>query len=246
MNPQHEQVTAALDLLADGLRPYVEDKLKATFRDNWSQTARGSFRDARSLGNSDDDQLAWDAHSLLTVMWDQWNAAFRHDLGHQERSLVSELRDVRNKWAHQHDFDFDDAYRTYDSVLRLLTAIRAPNVDTARQKKVELLEAHVADRIQRQLQRAAFDRSKWWVIVIYALCCLAVTWHMMTSSQSGTTALVSFVVLVFLYMAYQQFKLDVPFIHGPRECPRCRKIVYRNECPYCEASVSSDVTPAVG
>jgi hypothetical protein len=34
-------------------------------------------------------------------MWDNWNDVFRNVLGHAERSLVSELRDWRNKWAHQ-------------------------------------------------------------------------------------------------------------------------------------------------
>jgi hypothetical protein len=33
-------------------------------------------------------------------MWDQWNVVFRKTLGNAERSLVSELRDARNRWAH--------------------------------------------------------------------------------------------------------------------------------------------------
>ena len=52
---------------------------------------------------------------LLRVMWDQWNPVFRDTLGFAERSLVSELREVRNKWAHQETFSTDDAYRALDS-----------------------------------------------------------------------------------------------------------------------------------
>ena len=37
-------------------------------------------------------------------MWDQWNEVFRKTLGFAERSLVSELRDVRNRWAHNEAF----------------------------------------------------------------------------------------------------------------------------------------------
>ena len=37
-------------------------------------------------------------------MWESWNDVFRKTLGPAERSLVSELRDVRNKWAHQEPF----------------------------------------------------------------------------------------------------------------------------------------------
>ena len=46
----------------------------------------------------------WDASGLLRLMWETLNDVFRHTLGFAERSLVSELRDWRNKWAHQERF----------------------------------------------------------------------------------------------------------------------------------------------
>ncbi len=57
----------------------------------------------------------WDAALLLAVMWNQWNTVFRKTLGRAERTLVSELRDVRNKWAHQTPFSGDDTDRALDS-----------------------------------------------------------------------------------------------------------------------------------
>ncbi len=48
-------------------------------------------------------------------MWNQWNDVFRKTLGQAERTLVSELREVRNRWAHQEPFSSDDAYRALDS-----------------------------------------------------------------------------------------------------------------------------------
>ena len=65
---------------------------------------------------------------LLRVMWDTWNEVFRDILGRSDRSLVSELREHRNKWAHQQPFSSDDAYRALDSAHRLLTSISAPQV----------------------------------------------------------------------------------------------------------------------
>jgi hypothetical protein len=41
---------------------------------------------------------------VLKVMWDQWDSVFRKPLGRAERTLVAELRDVRNRWAHQESF----------------------------------------------------------------------------------------------------------------------------------------------
>src|SRR4030095_1517635 len=79
-----------------------------------------------------------DAASLLAVMWNQWNVVFRKTLGQAERTLVSELRDVRNKWAHQHPFSSDDTDRALDSVARLLTAVSAPQADEVGRMKLEL------------------------------------------------------------------------------------------------------------
>ena len=39
-----ERVGKALELLKDGLRPYVERELKATYKDRWVETARPSSR----------------------------------------------------------------------------------------------------------------------------------------------------------------------------------------------------------
>ncbi len=239
----HETIGAALDQLTVGLRPYLDSKLKASFPDNWQQVACNSFRDGRNRV-TDDGGIDWDAHSLLTVMWDQWNAVFRHNLGHQERSLVSELRSIRNRWAHQQEFDFDDAYRVLDSVRRLLEAIGAPNRAEINRQKQDLLESYVAEQVNSQVQRAAFDRGKWWVIGIYSLCCAAITYHAATSGHVWSSALISFVILVFVYLIYQQFKMEPPLLYGPHECHHCKRIIYRKQCPYCDPQPAAPMAAA--
>jgi hypothetical protein len=62
-------------------------------------------------------------------MWETWNEVFRKTLGFADRSLVSEIRDWRNKWAHQAPFSSDDAYRALDSAGRLLSAVSATQAD---------------------------------------------------------------------------------------------------------------------
>ena len=188
MPQYHDQISAALDMLTEGLRPYVEQKLQATYRDQLApDRPRASFRDGRDRSTDDGEGLDWDAHSLLTVMWDQWNAVFRNDLGHTERSLVSELREFRNRWAHQQEFDFDDAYRVLDSVRRLLKADRRTQClpwSTSASRKCSNNTS--PRRLTAQLQQTVFNRTKWWVIGIYSLCCAAITYHMITSGRSGS------------------------------------------------------------
>jgi hypothetical protein len=221
-----------MDLLTEGLAPYVEVKLRAAHHENWVRAVSSSFRDDRGRVNG--QSVEWDAHALLTVMWDQWNVAFRSELGHFERSLVSELREVRNRWAHQQNFDFDDAFRVLDSVDRLLSAVHAENLPVVKHEKSDLLESHVADAVNTQVQRTAFQRNKWWVIAIYAFCCGLIVTHAWIAGRSGNYALISIVLLVFLYLIYQQFKMEAPLLYGPRECHRCHRIIYRKFCPYCD------------
>jgi len=80
----------------------------------------------------------WDVAGLLKLMWETWNDIFKRTLGFAERSLVSELRDVRNKWAHQNPFSSDDSDRALDSMGRLLAAVSAPEADEVGKMKMEL------------------------------------------------------------------------------------------------------------
>jgi hypothetical protein len=69
----------------------------------------------------------WDVAALLKLMWEGWNEVFGRTLGRAERSLVQELRDWRNKWAHQEPFSSDDADRALDR--RLGAAVRRGGQD---------------------------------------------------------------------------------------------------------------------
>ena len=89
----YDRVGKALELLRDGLRPFVERELRAQYGKYWIASATSAWRDDGSFG-ADGDTPNLDAAPLLRLMWEQWNDVFRKTLGHAERSLVSELRDV--------------------------------------------------------------------------------------------------------------------------------------------------------
>ncbi|MDZ7620638.1 MAG: Swt1 family HEPN domain-containing protein [Patescibacteria group bacterium] len=106
-----ERVGKALELLNEGLLPFVERELKAVHDKSWTGVAHETLG-TKKRGKS--GAIHWDTQALLTVMWDQWNTVFRNTLGPAERSLVAELRDIRNRWAHQNTFTSDDGYRALD------------------------------------------------------------------------------------------------------------------------------------
>src|SRR3984893_1178278 len=151
----HERVGKALDLLKEGLMPFVERELKAKHAQLWFDQAKASLSESQSGLFGTEAQPRWDAATLLAVMWNQWNDVFRKTLGPAERSLVSELRDHRNKWAHQHTFSSDDAYRALDSVVRLLTAVSAPQADEIEKMKTELLRVRFDEQMRGEKRKSA-------------------------------------------------------------------------------------------
>jgi predicted AAA+ superfamily ATPase len=150
-----ERVGKALELLNQGLFPFMKRELKAFYGDTWFEQASANLREYQMPGRGIGDEH-WDTQALLLVMWDQWNTVFRNVLGQAERSLVSELRDVRNKWAHQEPFSTDDAYRALDSVQRLLSSASAADQATeVERQKQELLRIRFEEQARKEVRKAA-------------------------------------------------------------------------------------------
>ncbi len=150
----YDRVGKALELLREGLRPFVARELEAKYGKYWITSVTASWPNDLAWREGEDlPQL--DAALLLRMMWDQWNNVFRDTLGFAERSLVSELRDIRNKWAHQETFSTDDAYRALDSSARLLTAISAPQADEIERMKMELLRLRFDEQVRSERRKTA-------------------------------------------------------------------------------------------
>jgi predicted AAA+ superfamily ATPase len=149
-----ERVGKALELLKEGVAPFVERELKAQDAQGWLVTVRQSVGETQERLFADPSKPAWDAASLLAVLWNQWNAVFRRTLGQSERTLVSELRDIRNRWAHQNPFSSDDADRALDSVARLLTAVSAPQADEVSKMKLELRRLTFDEQVRSEKRKA--------------------------------------------------------------------------------------------
>ena len=137
-----EQVGKALDLLREGLAPFVARELKGTnYVDN------GAPADHKPVAKRD-------VAGLLRLIWDNWQSVFRTILGRAERSLVSELLDWRNKWAHQASISRDDAYRMLDSASRLLTAVSAPQSKELETVKMGMLRLRFDEQAREERPQA--------------------------------------------------------------------------------------------
>ena len=149
----YERVGKALELLKTGLGPFVEREFKNEFGEKAAEKAKAQLGEDRLHANKEVSD--WDATALLKVMGNTWNEVFNHTLGYAERSLVGELRDTRNRWAHQEPFSTDDAYRALDSTGRLLSAISAPEAEEIEKMKMELLRVRFEEQARSGKRKSA-------------------------------------------------------------------------------------------
>ena len=142
----HERVGKVLETMKEALRPYIVRELKAAFRDDWTAEARSYYTRGSDGSEIADEPDTWHVSVMLNIMINGWNDVFGKVLGRSERTIVFELRDYRNKWAHQQPFTADDAYRVYDDVERLLEAIASPTASQVKQEKEEMLRLRFEQR----------------------------------------------------------------------------------------------------
>jgi len=146
-----DRVGKALELLREGLAPYVERELQSFFGPKVEAEAAHLLGDDRYNAGKPLNQF--DVAALLKLMWESWNEVFRKTLGFAERSLVSELREWRNRWAHQETFSSDDTDRALDSIERLLAALSAPQSEEVRRLKQELRRQMYDEQVRSEKRR---------------------------------------------------------------------------------------------
>jgi len=148
----YERVGKTMELLRQGLQPFVERELQAQHGKYWVTKVTAGWHN--ELTWADDETPHLDIAALLKLMWDQWNDVFRKTLGFSERSLVSELRDHRNKWAHQEPFSTNDAQRVLDSAARLLTAISSPQAEEVERMRMELMRVFFDEQVRSERRKS--------------------------------------------------------------------------------------------
>ena len=158
-----DRVGRALDLLADGLVPFVDPRMRdaaGIANGDWVRLieAKDSQKQGREVKHSMEDPGL-----LLRVLTEEWRV-FAKDLSRVEQSFASELRDVRNRHAHNAPWSAEDTYRALDTVERLLTAVGASDqAETVRRLKADhqrLVYEAETKKIVRQRDVAATVSSQ--------------------------------------------------------------------------------------
>ena len=149
-----ERIGKALELLLDGLTPFVRRQMKARYGPNWEDDARQTLSER---GGWQRASLTLDVQALFTLLEKHWHEAFKGVLGQAERNYISELREVRNRWAHQDTkgFSSDDLYRALDSIGRLLTAVSAPQAKEIEVQKQESLRLRYEEQARNDRRKSA-------------------------------------------------------------------------------------------
>ena len=143
MTTARDRVRKALDHLRAGLRPFVDRELRTKLGPKWVDDARYRL----NLQAGRDGAVNWDNQALLKAIGDDyWNEVFKSVLQRVDRNYAIELRDVRNKIAHDDTFTNDDAYRAIDTAQRLLESANArQQAEECGKLKRELQQAHLAE-----------------------------------------------------------------------------------------------------
>ncbi|MGZ8996077.1 MAG: Swt1 family HEPN domain-containing protein [Rhodospirillales bacterium] len=147
-----DRVNRGLEHLREGLGPFVDRMMQQAKGRGWVH----EFNDGQRLHRNADGTLHLDNAALLRAMNRYWGEVFAIVLGRTERTLVNELIEVRNAFAHDKPFSNDDTERALDSMRRLLEAVSArPQAEAVDKSRYDLRRTIFAEEARQQTRTKA-------------------------------------------------------------------------------------------
>ncbi|MCI1256747.1 MAG: DUF499 domain-containing protein [Corynebacterium provencense] len=133
-----DRINAGFEILADSLNRFLTRIVHIDDNSSWIDILE--LTDNQRPGSRGRQEYsAEDPQCALRFITEGTTNKFRpgwrplsEKLTRSEEALASELRETRNRWAHNSKFTDDDAYRALDTMLRLATAMK----DTEATKKL--------------------------------------------------------------------------------------------------------------
>ena len=139
-----DRVSKGFDVLSAGLLEFVDRQMSSVSEGvdrDWIEVIEKRDETKNGVKKKYEKE---DPAVQLKVITEEWRV-FGKVLSRAQQSLASELREVRNSWAHSKKFDNDDTYRILDTMERLLIAAGAP------------VEAEIIRQMRQDHQRLVFE-----------------------------------------------------------------------------------------
>jgi len=126
----HERLGRALGTARAGLLTHVTAEMERLYGANWRQRARESLPGWQKTMGS---ELTLDVQALILIVLDPRHPGFVLLRTPRARTLLFDLREIRNTYAHQKDAGETYTNRALDTVELLLEAVKAPQVTNVRE-----------------------------------------------------------------------------------------------------------------
>ena len=157
-----DRIGRMFEILAPPLEEFIARAVEPELDDGieWSQLV--ALKDTKKKGSADKSYDKDDPQVQLRMLTENvphhvkpgWYP-FDGQLSPTQRSFASELRDVRNEWAHMKSFSDDDAYRALDTAERFLYGIGAATAgEEVRGVRLELRRV-ASDKDDRKALKSA-------------------------------------------------------------------------------------------
>lgn len=134
-----ERIGRAFELLSEGLHDFVDQVMTSKYRSAWDTKLGASSGIGRTSSKNDP------AIQLKCITDEE--KLFRTEIGYTAIAYASELREVRNLWAHLAPFSTTATLRALDTMVLLLRAV--DSVDSANDVR----------KLYSDLQRQAYEAS---------------------------------------------------------------------------------------
>ncbi len=107
--------------------------------------------------------------------------------------------------------------------------------------KFSLLRDELGAAINRKASEDD-NRIQRWAMAFVCLACTGVFVYLIPNTFPNAGGLqyllAASVALAMGYLIFNRFR-ERPVVVGPRECRRCRRIIYGTSCPYCALSTAT-------
>lgn len=117
-----QRIDEGLAVVLRAMVPFTEGTLIDAYGDDWLSKVNAGLK--KPMAKKGDVGADWDITPMVSVLLDQWSV-FRAKLSSSHRNYIHELRDIRNNWAHNKNFSYDQTYRALDTMRLLVEAVSA-------------------------------------------------------------------------------------------------------------------------